>query len=93
MILANAGKHAEREVESHPSDQGAHQSIRRDVEGKERKRKRPRLSSAEEKDLRLRTLVSELVKQRLTLHKTPIDRETYKRYAREVSSDLSIGLC
>lgn len=86
LILATASKHVQPVVESNYQDQTSHRRTRRDTEGQDRKNKRPRVTSAEEKDRRLRKLVSELVKQRLSMHKAPIDREIYKKHAREVSS-------
>jgi hypothetical protein len=85
LILATASKHAEPAPRLNVDDQTSHRRTRRDVEGQNREHKRPRISAAEEKDRRLRQLVSELVKQRLSMHKPPIDREIYKKHAREVS--------
>jgi hypothetical protein len=97
LILATASKHAEPAPRSNVDDQTSHRRTRRNVEGQDREHKRPRISAAEEKDRRLRQLVSELVKQRLSMHKPPIDREIYKKHAREVSgvtrvSDKPSGL-
>jgi hypothetical protein len=90
-ILASAGKDTEPELEAKTDDQVSTRLTARDIERLERKRKRSKLSPVEEKDLRLKTLVSELVKQRLSIQKAPIDRETYKKYAREVSGTTCVA--